>query len=455
MRIEAASIRRPSSETAPFPSFAPSSIACEDPARAVDLGLARREDLVRELDLRGVDRPLALAAQRRRPARRRTVAVGVVEVAERAVDRAQALRAAGRHHAADAEVPLVAPVRLAGAVARAGPSAPSRRGSRRRCSSCAPGRSPRSRRRRTPSPPAGPGAPARSPRRWPCPRAVSIRMWIADAARVPALAPARSDRAAWRRTRHRTASRPWDQDGVEHVAGLLDDLDDVAVAPVGVEAVDANAHRARSTSPGPASASITFARAAILVVGRDRVLEVQEHEVGAERRRLLHGPHVRAGDGELAAVQPVLEGHGDQRGSTASNAAMTRSAVSRFAFTPIRPTRQIGGAVGPRPPPTSMPCSRRIRRLDVLAVHALRHVDRRQLPELMVRVGQERVAAVAHRRLEVPAGVLVARPPVLQALLEREPDALVQGVVLQDRHRVVVRDRPLDPVLLQQRRCRS
>ena len=40
MRIEAASISRPSSETAPLPSFAASSIACEDPARAIDLGLA-------------------------------------------------------------------------------------------------------------------------------------------------------------------------------------------------------------------------------------------------------------------------------------------------------------------------------------------------------------------------------------------------------------------------------
>ena len=40
MRIDAASISRPSSETAPLPSFAAVLHRLEDPARPVDLGLA-------------------------------------------------------------------------------------------------------------------------------------------------------------------------------------------------------------------------------------------------------------------------------------------------------------------------------------------------------------------------------------------------------------------------------
>jgi hypothetical protein len=47
-----------------------------------------------------------------------------------------------------------------------------------------------------------------------------------------------------------------------------------------------------------------------LVVGRDRVLEVEHDDVGAQGRRLLEHPHVAAGDGQLAAVQAGrLVGH--------------------------------------------------------------------------------------------------------------------------------------------------
>jgi hypothetical protein len=44
--------------------------------------------------------------------------------------------------------------------------------------------------------------------------------------------------------------------------------------------------------------------------------------------------------------------------SVASRALKTVSAVSSFAFGPIRPMRQIDGASGPSPPPISIPWSR-------------------------------------------------------------------------------------------------
>ena len=64
----------------------------------------------------GMDRPLALAAEHGRAPRLGAEAVGVGEVAERAVDRAQAIGARGDHHAGDGVVPHVAPVDLARAV---------------------------------------------------------------------------------------------------------------------------------------------------------------------------------------------------------------------------------------------------------------------------------------------------------------------------------------------------
>ena len=64
MRSDAASIRRPSSETAPLPSRDASSIASMI-RRARDQLVVGREDVVGQLDLVGVDAPLALEAQDR------------------------------------------------------------------------------------------------------------------------------------------------------------------------------------------------------------------------------------------------------------------------------------------------------------------------------------------------------------------------------------------------------
>ncbi len=139
-----------------------------------------------------------------------------------------------------------------------------------------------------------------------------------------------------------------DEHGVEDLAPSLDDVDDVAVAPVGVEAVDPDADR----GPGPVVGTerLDHVRARLLlVVGRDRVLEVEEHQVGAERRGLLHRPEVRPGDGELAAVEACLVGHR----ATVTGGRRRRQPPdrrsARVAVTPIRPTRRIGAVPAHRP----------------------------------------------------------------------------------------------------------
>src|SRR5437764_9929263 len=82
----------------------------EDPMGAFYLFVGGREDLVRQPYLRRMDRPLPLAPQRRRALRGGPVTVGVVEITERAVDRAEAFGSACRDHPADREVPLLSPV---------------------------------------------------------------------------------------------------------------------------------------------------------------------------------------------------------------------------------------------------------------------------------------------------------------------------------------------------------
>ena len=69
----------------------------------------------------------------------------------------------------------------------------------------------------------------------------------------------------------------------------------------------------------------------------------------------LAASHSAAGRGLDPDLAPGDRDAGlSMRARIASN---TRSAVSTFAFGPISPTRQIGGACGPRPPPTSIPSS--------------------------------------------------------------------------------------------------
>ena len=84
IRALAASIIRPSSWAAPFPSLRRLLQRLEDPPGPVHLRLGRGEDLVGQLDLRGVDGPLPLDAERRAAPGGEQVAIGILEVAERA-----------------------------------------------------------------------------------------------------------------------------------------------------------------------------------------------------------------------------------------------------------------------------------------------------------------------------------------------------------------------------------
>src|SRR4030095_6354771 len=63
--------------------------------RERDLLLGRREDVVGELDLARMDRPLADEAERRRPGGLAAIALGIAVVRERAVDRVEAVGARG------------------------------------------------------------------------------------------------------------------------------------------------------------------------------------------------------------------------------------------------------------------------------------------------------------------------------------------------------------------------
>src|SRR3546814_18415720 len=79
----------------------------QDALGLVDLGLGGAVDLVCELDLARVDRPLALAATHRGAARLGLEALTVGEVAAGAFDRPQASGAACDHQAAAGVVPTV------------------------------------------------------------------------------------------------------------------------------------------------------------------------------------------------------------------------------------------------------------------------------------------------------------------------------------------------------------
>ena len=105
---DAASMSRPSSDAAPRPCDSASVSASRIRFALAHFLGRRREDLVREIDLRRVNRPLPLAAERRGASRGELESIRILEVAERSVDRAESVRAAGDDHPRDAEVPLVA-----------------------------------------------------------------------------------------------------------------------------------------------------------------------------------------------------------------------------------------------------------------------------------------------------------------------------------------------------------
>ena len=93
-----------------------------------------------------------------------------------------------------------------------------------------------------------------------------------------------------------------DQDRVQPCAGPFDHLDDVAVAPVRVEPVDADGDGARRPVL-PVQGGDHVLAGLFLVVRRDRVLEVEEDHVRSQRGRLLQGAGVAARHRKLAAMR--------------------------------------------------------------------------------------------------------------------------------------------------------
>ena len=182
------------------------------------------------------------------------------------------------------------------------------------------------------------------------------------------------------------------QHRVEHVPSCLHHVDDVAVAPMGVEPVDPDADRRADQSCAP-SASMTFARAASLSSGAT---------ASSRSRNTMSAPSVAA----LPMARSFVPGTASslrcrrsfftfvaacrpQRGSTASKARehpIGGLAVGVHAHEPDPPDRRRGRS---EPAADLDVVLTQDPALDLFAVHAVGHVDRRQLPELVIGVGQE------------------------------------------------------------------
>src|SRR5207237_1432428 len=98
-----------------------------------------------------------------------------------------------------------------------------------------------------------------------------------------------------------------DEQHVEPVPGLLHDVHHVAVHVVRVDAVDAHGHGLAPSFPVVLEQCRDHVLPGLLLVGRsDRVLEVEKHAVRLAVERLLEQRGLRAGDGELATLQPGI-----------------------------------------------------------------------------------------------------------------------------------------------------
>ena len=100
--------------------------------------------------------------------------------------------------------------------------------------------------------------------------------------------------------------------------------------------------------------------------------------------------------------------------------------------------RQIFPAAGPRPAPIFDAVLDKDAPLDLARVETLAHGDGRQLRQAVALLGEETEAAPGELGLEVGAGVFVAGPARLEALLERLAQGLVERVDGEDGRRVVV-----------------
>src|SRR2546426_5736742 len=86
---------------------------------------------------------------------------------------------------------------------------------------------------------------------------------------------------------------------------LLHHVHDVAIHVMRIDAVDADADRLAALAPVVLHQARDHVLAGLLLVGgRDGVFEVEEHAVRFALERLAEQGGVRAGDRELAALQP-------------------------------------------------------------------------------------------------------------------------------------------------------
>ena len=101
-----------------------------------------------------------------------------------------------------------------------------------------------------------------------------------------------------------------DDDDVDGRAGPADDLDEIVVAPHGVDAVDPDGACLGAPVELVQGADDRTPRGN-LGVGRHGVLEIEEHQVGFARRRLRHHLVAGAGCRELGAAQAHRSCHVD------------------------------------------------------------------------------------------------------------------------------------------------
>ena len=243
--------------------------------------------------------------------------------------------------------------------------------------------------------------------------------------------------------------------GVEHLAARLHHVDDVAVAPVGVEPVDAHADgRARPVVGAErlddvARAPAPCRRAPRRPRGRGTRRRRRASAPSPSRARSCRARRARCGGGgRLRVIGTTSPWRAEQDRVERGEHPVGGLAVRVHAHQADAPDRRGLGAepatdldaVLAQDRASGSPCRRCPRAPSIGG----------ELHELVVGVGEERVAARAHLRPGSSGRHPRCVPTGLEALLEGEPDALVQRVVLQDRHRVVVGHRPLDPVLLQQ-----
>ena len=172
--------------------------------------------------------------------------------------------------------------------------------------------------------------------------------------------------------------------------------------------------------------------------GRARVTTIVRHGAGlchVPRGPFRPAPRVTRPRARARAPRRAPRAHG--------------SPSTVVALRPIRPMRHIGGASGPSPPPTSMPCSASSRAWTALP--SMPSGTRTAVSgAIWRRVGDELEPAGAQRGLQVGAGGGVPCPARLEPLLEHQPQRLVQRVDGQDRRRVVVDGGAIDPVAAQQ-----